>query len=193
MLRTTRIFIMPLLVALSLALSACATIHKSDSQVRFMREDVHDMVSGTRYKLNQSYPAIKLEIDRSAGYAVFSNTDLKFMNFMSIGSSRGKGIVVENATMLNTYMKMTELSPGREFGVQKFKCLFIFETKAALDTFVNSGWEFKGSTTTATTAGTKAIGGKVAPGVMMYQLNEVGSIVEISIVGAKFSKDDELN
>jgi hypothetical protein len=66
-----------------------------------------------------------------------------------------------------------------------------------MDSFVNSGWEFGGSTAAALQTSTEGVGGRlgatVAPGVTMYQLSETGAIVGISITGAKYYKDDELN
>jgi lipid-binding SYLF domain-containing protein len=194
--RSRHIFMMSLL-ALSFGLCACATTHKSDSKIRYLREDIDEMAMGTLYKINKTYPDTRSEIEQAAGFAIFSNIDFKFMDYMSIGSARGKGIVVNYATQKSNFMEISELSRGQGFGVRKFKCLFIFETQSALENFVNSGWEFKGSTATRTSiqsAGSgSGLGVKVAPGVMMYQLGADGAIVGISITGARYYKDNELN
>ena len=192
--RMKRIIMMSLLVALSLGLCACATTPKTGSQIEAQREEVREMANKTLDKVYQSYPAASSEIQRAAGYAVFSNFGFKFM-FM--GSSNGAGVAVNSATRRETFMKMFELSPGFGFGAQKFACVFLFETREAFDSFVNSGWEFGGNTAVALQTSTQGAGGRlgvnVAPGVMMYQLSEAGAIVGISITGAKYYKNDELN
>jgi lipid-binding SYLF domain-containing protein len=185
---------MLLLAALTLGLSACATTPKTASEIQAQRQEVRDMAEQTLVKVYENYPAARSEVQRSAGYAVFSNFGFKFL-FM--GSSNGAGVAVNNATKRETFMKMFELSPGLGFGAQKFACVFMFETKEAMESFVNSGWEFGGSTAAALQTSTQGAGGRlgatVSPGVTMYQLSETGAIVGISITGAKYYKDDELN
>ena len=192
--RANRMVMMSLLATLTLGLCACALTPKTASQIQDQRDDIRETANGTLNKVYRSYPDARSEIQRAAGYAVFTNFGFKFM-FM--GSSKGAGVAVNNATQREIFMKMFELSPGYGFGVQKFACVFVFETSAALDSFVNSGWEFGGSTTAALQTSTQGIGGRlgvsVAPGVTMYQLSEEGAIVGISITGAKYYKDEELN
>ena len=192
--RVKSIIMLSMLAALCLGLSACATIPKTGSQIEAMREDVREMANVTLNKVYQSYPTARAEVERAAGYAVFSNFGFKFM-FM--GSSKGNGVVVNNSTKRDTFMKMFELSPGYGFGAQKFACVFIFDTNAAMDSFVNSGWEFGGNTAAALQTSTQGAGGRlgvnVSPGVTMYQVSEEGAIVGISVTGAKYYKDDELN
>jgi lipid-binding SYLF domain-containing protein len=187
-------FRMSLLAALCLGLCACATTPKSATQIQSQREDVREMATKTLDTTYQSYPAARSQIQQAAGYAVFSNFGFKFM-FM--GSSKGAGVAVNNSTKRETFMKMFELAPGFGFGAQKFAVVFVFETREAMDSFVNSGWEFGGNTAVALQTSTEGVGGRlgasVAPGVTMYQISETGAIVGISITGAKYYKDDELN
>ena len=186
--------LMSLLAALCLGLCACATTPMTASQIQDQRQEVRDMADQTLAKVYGNYPTARSEIERSAGYAVFSNFGFKFL-FM--GSSRGEGVAINTTTKQQTFMKMFELSPGLGFGAQKFACVFIFETKAAMESFVNSGWEFGGSTSAALQTSTQGVGGRlganVSPGVTMYQVSETGAIVGISLTGAKYYKDDELN
>ena len=70
-------------------------------------------------------------------------------------------------------------------------------TDAALDGFVNSGWEFGGQTTAgAQIAGEgAALAGavSVSPGVWMYQLTDEGLALELTAKGTKYYKDGNLN
>ena len=85
---------------------------------------------------------------------------------------------------------------ARYIGAKKFNVIFVFETREALNAFVNPGWEFGGQTTAA--AKYKAGGGlqgaiSVSPGVWMYQLTESGLAAEITAKGTTYYKHDKLN
>ena len=53
----------------------------------------------------------------------------------------GKGVVINNATKKATYMVMGEVQVGLGFGISKFRQVFIFQTREALDNFINCGIE----------------------------------------------------
>jgi len=113
------------------------------------------------------------------------------------GAGRGSGIAVDNGTQKITYMKMREIQAGLGMGVKKFSTIFVFETKDALQKFINSGWEFGGQTTAAAKSGSG--GGSlqgavsVSPGVWMYQMTDKGLALELTGKGTKYLKDDDLN
>ena len=142
----------------------------------------------------QQYPTLRSTLDNAAGSAVFSNFGFKFM-FM--GSAEGKGVAHNNITKKDTFMKMVELQPGFGFGAEQFKVLFIFDTEQAFDQFVNSGWEFGSNLMATAKANSQGAGAQygisVSPGVTMYQLNNNGIVVGISLTGAKYYKDETLN
>ena len=64
------------------------------------------------------------------------------MKILVAGGGSGKGIAVNNKTKAMTYMKMAEIQAGLGFGAKKFQVVWVFETDAALNNFINSGWEF---------------------------------------------------
>ncbi len=94
-------------------------------------------------------------------------------------------------------MKMAELQPGLGIGAEKYRVVFVFENPAAFNNFVTSGWEAGANVMAA--AKNKTQGGamtgavSVSEGVYMYQLTEEGLIVGVSLTGAKFYKDKDLN
>jgi len=139
-------------------------------------------------------PSARKAVEAAAGYAAFSNFGMKIL---LAGGGTGKGIAVNNKTKAMTYMKMAEVQAGLGFGVKKFQLVWIFETDAALNNFVNSGWEFGGQATAAAKAGDK--GGSyqgaisVSPGVWLYQLTGSGLALELTAKGTKYYKDDDLN
>lgn len=135
-----------------------------------------------------------MKIQRSAGYAVFSDFGFKVL-FM--GSATGEGIAVSRATRRETFMRMVELQPGYGFGAQRFRLVFAFETPQAFEQFVYSGWEFGGNVMAAANTRTQQMGNQlgatVSPGVLMYQISDQGAIVGLSITGAKYYPDANLN
>lgn len=192
--RLFRIFMMLLMVALGLGLQACTTAPMSPYQVDEQRASVRELANETLAQLYQQYPDARRRIQRSAGYAVFSNFGLKVL-FM--GSATGEGIAVNHATRRETFMRMVELQPGYGFGVQRFRLVFVFETPQAFDQFVNSGWEFGANAMASAQTSTQQMGNQlgvsVSPGVLMYQLSDQGAIVGVSITGAKYYPDPNLN
>jgi len=188
-----------LLVALAimvmfLGLSACSTTPLSKSDKEQQQDSVRDMANKTQDQLYMKHPAAKDAVAKSAGYAVFSDFGFKVW---TLGGARGKGVAVNNSTKQETFMEMLEFQPGMGLGASKFRTVFIFETLEAFNSFVNSGWE-AGANAMAD-AKTKAEGGALAgavtvsKGVKMYQLNEEGLIVGVSLTAAKYYKDKELN
>ncbi len=181
-------------VVLCLGLVACATTPMSTSKKADQQKDVRDMAQTSLAQLYTSNPAAKDAVTSAAGYAVFSDFGFKLM-FM--GGAKGAGIAVDNATKQETFMKMAELQPGLGVGADKYRVIFVFENPAAFNSFITSGWEAGANVMAA--AKTKRAGGALAgaatvsDGVYMYQITEAGAIVGVSITGAKYYKDTELN
>jgi len=188
------VVIVSAMVLLSLALVSCATAPLSKSEKEQKQEDVRNVANTTLAQLYAKYPAAKSEIAKAAGYAVFSDFGFKFM---FLGGAGGSGVAVNNATKQETFMKMAEFQPGLGFGAAKFRLVFIFETLEAFNSFVTSGWEAganaMASAKTKTEGGALAGAVSVSKGVKMFQLNDEGAIVGVSLTAAKYYKDKELN
>ncbi len=189
-----RAVITSMLVVLCLGLQACSSTPMTQSQKNEQRASVRDMASQTLDKLYQANPNARSVVKKSAGYAVFSNFGMKIL---FLGGAKGAGLAVNNANGQEIFMKMVELQPGLGLGAENFRLVFVFDTPQAFNQFVTSGWEF-GANAMAAAKG-KAEGGaysgavSVSPGVHMYQLTEQGLIVGVSVTGARYYRDGELN
>jgi lipid-binding SYLF domain-containing protein len=95
----------------------------------------------TLQRLYKAQPKTKAVLKRAYGYAVFSDLGVQILLG---GTGNGKGIVVNNKTKHQTYMKMIELQAGLGVGVDKFRVVFVFDNQPEFDGFVNSGWEIAG-------------------------------------------------
>jgi lipid-binding SYLF domain-containing protein len=192
--KTLSVVIVSAMVLLSLALFSCATAPLSKSEKEQQQDSVRDMANKTLSDLYSQHPAAKDAIAKAAGYAVFSDFGFKVM---FLGGAGGSGVAVNNASKQEIFMKMAEFQPGLGLGAAKFRVVFIFETLDAFNSFVTSGWE-AGANAMAS-AKTKTEGGELAgavtvsEGVKMFQLNEEGAIVGVSLTAAKYYRDKELN
>lgn len=158
------------------------------------RQEIRKMAQQTLNRLYKIQPGAKTAIEKANGYAVFSNFGMKIL---LAGGGSGSGVAVNKDTNKETFMKMAEVQAGLGLGVKKFSTVFVFETKQALNNFINQGWEFGGQATAAAKAGEtgSAFAGaaSVAPGVWMYQLTDTGLAAEITAKGTKYYKDSKLN
>jgi lipid-binding SYLF domain-containing protein len=192
--KTRSVVIVLAMVLLSLALISCASAPLSKSEKEQQQDSVRDMANATLTQLSAKNPAAKSEIAKAAGYAVFSDFGFKVI---WLGGAGGSGIAVNNATKQETFMKMVEFQPGLGLGAAKFRLVFVFETPEAFNSFVTSGWEAganaMASAKTKTEGGALAGAVSVSKGVKMFQLNDEGAIVGVSLTGAKYYKDKELN
>jgi len=140
-------------------------------------------------KLLKENPNAKALYDNCYGWAAFDNLKLGF--FFSGGG--GKGEAVEKKTGKKTYMDMGSAGFGLAFGGKKYQVVFLFQTQAAFDNFVNNGWQAQGSA--SGTAG-KAQGGAqtgFVNGMAIYQIGSAGLMANVDLTGSKYFKSKDLN
>lgn len=140
-------------------------------------------------KLLKENPNAKALYDQAYGWAGFDNLKLGF--FFSGGG--GKGVAVDKKTNKRTYMDMGSVGFGLAFGGKKYDVIFLFQTKAAFDDFVNNGWQAQGSA--SGTAGTAQGGAQTAfiNGRAIYQISSAGLMANVDLTGSKYFKSKDLN
>lgn len=177
----------------STAFAQFSSFFGSDKTVAQQRDDILKTSNDTLKALYQIQPKAKDLIEKSVGYATFSNFGMKIL---IAGGGTGSGVVIQKDAK-PIYMNMAEVQAGLGIGIKSFQNIFVFQTKAVLNDFVNSGWTFGGQVTAA--AKYEADGGAyqdatvVAPGVLMYQLTDSGLAAEITGKGTKYYKNTDLN
>ena len=158
------------------------------------RAEVQKMRATTLERLYKVHPAARADVQKAAGYAVFSNVGI---NLILLSAAGGSGVAHDNRSGKDTYMKMVSGGFGIGLGVKDFRGVFVFSTTEKLNQFTNSGWEASAQADAAAKAGDKggAAAGAitVAPGVNLYQLTENGLALQATIQGTKYFKNDELN
>ena len=183
-------FVTPLICVIFTFGSAWAKDASKEEQRAEIRAGTKEVLA----ELYRTQPSAKKAVEKAAGYGVFKNFGMKI--FIA-GGGKGRGMVVDNKTGKETFMKMLEIQAGLGMGVKKFNVVFVFENQTVMNEFVNAGWEVGAQTTAAAkseTEGTEfARAISVKPGVWMYQLTDTGLALELTGKGTKYFKDDKLN
>ncbi len=177
---------------------ALAIMHKEDPSPDEQRAKILEMRDESLAQLYQEEPGAQQMISEAAGYAVFSNTGI---NVLLLSTGNGRGVAHDNASGKDTFMSMFSAGAGIGMGVKTFRGVFIFHTREALDSFVESGWDFSGQADAAAT--TDADSGEQAgatdealtltQGVTIYQMTDKGLALQATLQGTKYWKNDELN
>jgi len=207
-------FLLPLAVCLSVTALGCMSPKGASPGEK--RSYVRKMGNETLQEIYAQNPKIKEEIRGAAGYAVFSTLSVKIF---VVGPGHGYGILAENRTSNQTFMRMAQLGGGVGMGARTMRVVFVFHDPKTLAAFRDSGWQFGGEATAAAKAG--AVGGSAGAqgkvvesgaslggsgsigegstglasgaGMSVYELTEHGLALTASVAGTKYWKDGKLN
>jgi len=86
-------------------------------------------------------PQLKEKLKTAAGYATFSQFNL---NLLLLSTANGYGMVVNNQTGNDTFMRMASLGYGVGAGIRDMRVIFIFNSPSIMKQFVDQGWQFGG-------------------------------------------------
>jgi lipid-binding SYLF domain-containing protein len=184
--------ILALLALVAAIVAGCST--PKGTTVGDKRADVLKMRNGMLAELYEKKPETKAKIAEATGYGTFSNINI---NLFLASTGNGYGVVHNNDTGEDTYMRMAMVGVGFGLGVKDFRAAIIFKNQDALNTFVDKGWEFGGHADAAAKSGDKGgaanIAGDITSGMEIYQFTESGIALQATIAGTKYWKDKELN
>jgi lipid-binding SYLF domain-containing protein len=177
---------------LAVALAGCMSPDGVSADAK--RTDAHRMRSETLAKLYTLYPDARERVAKAEGYGVFSNVGV---NLILLSAGNGWGVVRDNKSGKDVYMKMLSGGIGLGLGVKDFRGVFVFTSRGALEDFIEHGWDSSGQADAAAKSGDKgdAVAGAidVAPGIRLYQITEHGLALQATIQGTKYWRDSELN
>ena len=171
--------------------TACAT-NQGASPVE-KRQSIQQMKSEVLQELYKIKPDVRSQISSAPGYAVFSNANI---NLLLASFGGGYGVVHNNSTGQDTYMKMGEVGVGLGLGAKDFRAIFVFHTAGSLRRFVEEGWGLGAQADAAAKAdkkGAAASGELTLDNITIYQITESGLALQATIKGTKYWKDEELN
>jgi len=92
-------------------------------------------------ELYKSQPKLKDRIKKAAGYATFKQSD---MNLFLLASGHGYGLLVNNKTGKETFMRVASLGGGVGLGIKDLRVVFVFNDPTVMQSFVEQGWQFGG-------------------------------------------------
>jgi len=196
MIKTDKVSFILFVCTLILSFTSVSTtvLAATKEEIKQQKADIRKMANETLARLYKVAPSAKKSVSKSAGYAVFSNFGTKIF---FVGGGAGKGVVIDNKTQKETFMKMVEVQAGLGIGIKKFRLVWIFENRKVLTNFINTGWEFGGQTSASAKLGDGggAFAGamSISPGIWLYQLTDDGLALELTGKGTKYYKDDDLN
>lgn len=189
MMRTKSIVTAMLMIG---AITNTAIAAGSDSKQE-RRAEIQSMRATVLKDLYRIKPDTRAQIAASPGYAVFNN---KNVNVLIASFGGGYGVVRDNHTGKDTYMKMGEVGIGLGMGIKDFRAVFVFHSPEVMRKFIESGWEFGGHADAAAKTGNTgaAVSGEVLiDGITIYQLTEHGLALQATLKGTKYFKDSDLN
>lgn len=177
---------------LGLVVAGCASPEGDTTQER--RNYVQNMRDDALRELYRERPEVRDQIERESGYAVFSNIGT---NILLVETGGGFGVVHDNTTGEDTYMKMRGVGVGPGIGVTDFRAVYVFTNDAALREFIDEGYTYGGKAQAAAKSddegGQATAAGDPDSGVKVYEFTKSGVVVSATVRGAKYYKDDALN
>ncbi len=180
-------------IALLMVLSTCTTTGLGNGTPDERRQGIQSMRQDVLSELAGIKPDTRAQIASAAGYAVFANANVNII-FASFGG--GYGVVRDNSSGNDTYMRMGEVGLGIGAGVKDFRAVFVFHTQSALERFMDVGVSVGGQADAAAKAGDLGAavgGGAVVDNVSVYQLTQSGLALQATVMGTRYWQDAELN
>ena len=187
--RLKRLFTLGLVALSFIAASAAA----DDADKAKKQAEIRGLVSTSLDDFYKANPKLKAEVAKAAGYGLFSTYGLSFL----VGGAGGKGLVHDNKTKKDTFMEMAQASAGVQVGASETRYLFVFKNAAAMQKFIDSGWEAGASASAGAGTGEKTVeagaGAGTFTGGKLYTLTKTGLQAGGAVAGTKVWKDKNLN
>lgn len=190
MLTFARTFQSLALFILALTLGGCVI---SGGSVEQKRAAVQDMKNEVLSELYRRKPDVRQQISGAPAYAVFSSANV---NVILASFGGGYGLLHDNRTGQDTYLKMGEFGVGLGAGVKDFRVVMVFHTQDAIDRFMQYGVGFGAQADAAAVASEQggAVSGELQlDNITVYQLTQTGLALQATIKGTKYWRDEELN
>jgi len=177
-------------ICFGLLLGGCVM---SGGSVDQKRAAVQDMKNQVLAELYAEKPDVRQQISGAPGYAVFSSANV---NLILASFGGGYGVMRNNQSGQDTYLKMGEFGVGLGAGLKDFRVVMVFHTQEAMDRFMDYGVALGAQADAAVVASDQgaAVGGELQlDNITVYQLTQTGLALQATIKGTKYWRDEELN
>lgn len=167
------------------------------------RQAIQTLKQDTLKEVRARYPEATNALAHASGYGVFAANSSKIM---VVGLGSGYGVVHDNRSGRETYMKMAQAGAGLGLGINQTRTLMVFHTPESLHGFIDNGVMVGASAQAAAKYQDKgkALSGKAindalpeelraASGVSLYQVTDNGLVAQAMVNGYKYWPDSALN
>lgn len=187
-----------LILALFLAVAPVAADAQGAPESKSVSKDetraaLRDMRKETLDRLYKEEPRARVSIRGAAGYAVFESAGA---HILFLGGSGGRGIVRNNLTGKDTFMRMGAVRAGLGVGFEDVRTVLVFKDRDVLNQFLEKGWTFGGETAAVAKAEDAGVGRRETEaykGIEIFQITQAGLAARGTVAGTKYWKDEELN
>ncbi len=135
-----RLLTLTLVLAMSASTQAGLFGPKGDSNAE-KRANIRKQRDEMLAQLCGGNPDMKKVLKKAAGYATFKQVNV---NLLLLATANGYGVVVNNQTKKETFMRMGSLGGGIGAGVKDVRVIFIFHDATVMKQFLEEGWQFGG-------------------------------------------------
>ena len=191
MFTSNKLGLIVVIVAITATLTACAAPRGGTRDEKVA--DVHRMRSETLNLVYAQVPELKDVIAEAPGYGVFSGIST---HTIIMSGSNAYGVIRDNTTGSDTYMRALKLGAGLGAGAQTVRVIVVFHSAQTMKDILDHGWSLTGRAEAAAKVGSVG-GGKAMvislPGLSIYRFTQTGVMVGGALEGAKVWKDTELN
>ena len=181
------------LVLIAACLDSCTTTGLNRGTPAERRDGIQSMRQEVLTELYGLKPDTQTQLNKAAGYAVFATANINII-FASFGG--GFGVVRDNQSNGDTYLRMGEIGIGVGAGVKDFRAIIVFHNAAALSRFMDLGVSVGGQADAAAKAGDlgAAVAGEaIMDNVTVYQLTQSGLALQATVKGTRYWQDADLN
>ncbi len=188
---TIRITTVLLGVISTVLLTGCAS-PKGDTAME-KRLHVNDMRADAVNIFYQRVPSMRGELEKAAGYGVFSGFST---HTIIVSSGNGFGVIRDNQTGQDTYMRALKLGGGLGAGFEDIYAVVVFTDPKVMRDVLRDGWGVTGKATASAKVGETGDAGAMVitvPGMKIYRFAKNGVMLGGAIEGAKVWPDKELN
>ena len=182
-----------LLLPLVVTFLNCTATGLGEASLERRRQNVLNMRQEVLTELYALKPDTRAQVNSTAGYAVFTNANV---NLVLASFGGGLGVVRDNETGMETFMRMGEVGIGLGAGIKDFRAVFVFHDRAALERFLDVGVSIGGQADAAAKAGDlgAAVSGEaIVDNVTVYQLTQSGLAFQATVKGTRYWRDPQLN
>jgi lipid-binding SYLF domain-containing protein len=134
--------ILCLTLTLALAASAQAGLFgaKGDSNAE-KKANIRQQRDEMLAQLYAANPGMKEVLKKSTGYATFKQVNV---NLLLLATANGYGVLRDNKTQKDIFMRMGSLGGGIGAGVKDVRVIFVFHDAKVMKQFVEEGWQVGG-------------------------------------------------